>query len=256
MKHFRISTAATLAALTLSACGLQDVGREPKFSDISVQEDTFPEASHISVPMPEPDGPVRELQRAESTSLWASAGSESFFQDQRASKVGDILTVNIEIKDEASLSNESEVGRSSESQVGFPTFFGYGGKLAEVLPGVGAEDLPMGSPVVDLGSSSSSQGSGSVDRNEKISLKVAAMVIDKLPNGNLVIAGRQEVRVNYELRELRVAGLVRKEDISGDNTIAYDKIAEARIAYGGRGSIARAQRAPYGQQVMDIVLPY
>ncbi|EPX78037.1 flagellar basal body L-ring protein FlgH [Salipiger mucosus] len=254
MKHLRIATAVSLAALTLSACELQNVGQEPELSEIRIDGATHPEANSISVPMPDQE-PERTLERAEGTSLWA-AGSGSFFNDQRADKVGDILTVNIEIQDEASLSNETEVERSSDTEVGFPGFFGYGSRITEVLPGVGAEELPADGPVVDLGSTNSSEGSGSVDRNEEISLKVAAMVIDKLPNGNLVIAGRQEVRVNYELRELRVAGLVRREDISAENTIAYDKIAEARIAYGGKGSISRAQKPRYGQEALDIVLPY
>ena len=124
-----------------------------------------------------------------------------------------------------------------------------------MLPNIVAEDIPTES-LVDLGSTSSSVGNGSVARNEKINLKVAALVIDKLPNGNLVIAGRQEVRVNFELRELRVVGIIRPEDIGSTNSIDYDKIAEARISYGGRGQITDVQQPRYGQQVLDVLLPW
>jgi flagellar L-ring protein precursor FlgH len=82
------------------------------------------------------------------------------------------------------------------------------------------------------------------------------VVTDRLPNGNFVIAGRQEVRVNSELRELRIAGVIRPEDISSRNTIDYFKVAEARIAYGGRGTISRVQKPRYGQRLYEFVVPF
>ncbi|MBO9428647.1 flagellar basal body L-ring protein FlgH [Sulfitobacter sp. R18_1] len=248
----RLVPAIALSA-AVSACGMQDIGKEPELSSMVVDKTTAPEASSVQIPMP-PQVQKRELQRAEGASLWQT-GSGSFFKDQRAGDVGDILTVNIDIQDKATLSNASEAERSSGNQVAFPTFFGYASRIATVLPGIGQDQLPQGD-IVDLGSQSSHSGSGSVNRNEKISLKVAALIIDKLPNGTLVIAGRQEVRVNYELRELRVAGIVRPEDITMDNTISYEKIAEARIAYGGRGQISKVQKPQYGKEMVDIILPY
>ena len=209
--------------------------------------------NRVRMPMPDQVAPP-EPERAEATSLWQS-DSKSFFGDQRASDVGDILTVTIDISDEASLSNESERERSSENSVGFPTFFGYGGMIDRVLPGIGPDSLPDGD-VVDLSSESSDAGSGSIARNEEINLRVAAVIIDKLPNGNFVIAGRQQVRVNHELRELRVAGVVRPEDVTTENVVTYDKIAEARIAYGGRGTVSDVQQPAYGKQAVDIVTPY
>ncbi len=110
--------------------------------------------------------------------------------------------------------------------------------------------------LVGLNSGSTSEGSGSIRRNEEIELKLASVITDVLPNGNLVIYGRQEVRVNFEVRELAIAGIVRPEDITSANTISYEKIAEARISYGGRGQITDVQQPRYGQQLYDIIFPF
>ncbi|RVV96858.1 flagellar basal body L-ring protein FlgH [Mesobaculum littorinae] len=243
-----------LALLTLVACGNRDVfDRDPQTSDLVVGPGTIPEVARVQVPMPPPEVP-RLPYRAESASLW-QRGSDGFFSDQRAEEVGDILTILIEIDDEAQLRNATSRQRTGGGQIGYPKLFGYGTQIDRILPGVGPDDLPSGD-LVDISSSTSANGSGSIGRSETINLKVAALVVQKLPNGNLVVAGRQEVKVNQELRELRVAGLIRPEDIGLDNTIPYEKIAEARIAYGGRGELSRQQVRGYGEDVMDVILPY
>ena len=134
---------------------------------------------------------------------------------------------------------------------GLDSFLGYETQLDAVLP----EAVSPGS-LVDLDSNSSSQGTGSVNRDETINLRIAALVTQVLPNGNLVIAGRQEVRVNYEVRQLQVAGMIRPEDITSTNTVSYDQIAEARVSYGGRGHISDVQQPRYGQQLYDIIFPF
>ena len=243
------------SALSLTtACGIQNFNQPPEFSEIALDKEAIPEAKQLRVPMPEAPA-EKPLERADGTSLWQQ-GNDGFFKDQRAKAVGDVLTVNIEIADKASLSNETETERSSGNQVAFPTFLGYQNKISSALPGIAAADLPDGGNLVDLSAERNQSGSGSVARNEKISLKVAAMVIERLPNGSLVIAGRQEIRVNHELRELRVAGIVRQQDITNDNTISYEKIAEARVSYGGRGLVSDVQRPAYGKKALDIILPY
>ena len=142
-------------------------------------------------------------------------------------------------------------GRTNNEKAGLPNFFGLESRLPAILP-----DAVDPSSLVDLDSSSTSSGNGTIQRNERIAMRVAAVVTQVLPNGNFVIAGRQEVRVNYELREMRIAGVIRPEDISNANTIEYDKIAEARITYGGRGQITDVQQPRYGQQVLDVILPF
>ncbi|SFP65882.1 flagellar basal body L-ring protein FlgH [Tranquillimonas alkanivorans] len=240
-------------AVTLAACGTPSpFDRDPEVSSLVVDETTIPEA-RVRVPMPEPE-PPRLPYRAERASLW-ERDSAGFFADQRATDVGDILTIIISIEDEAQLRNASSREREGASQLPLPNFFGYGTQIDRILPGVGPEDLPTGD-LVDLSSSTAVNGTGSINRFETINLKVAALVVQELPNGNLVVAGRQEVKVNQELRELRVAGIIRPQDIQTNNTIPYEKIAEARIAYGGRGELSRAQQRSYGEDVMDIILPY
>ncbi len=242
------ATTALLAACATSS----PFDRDPRVSDMVLDAGTMPEAA-VRVPMPPPEAP-QVHKRAEAASLW-ERGSGGFFADQRASKVGDILTINIQIDDEAQLRNATQRQRDGGGSIGMPKLFGYGSQIDKVLPGVGPEDLPTGN-IVDITSTTQASGSGTIKRGESISLKVAALVVQKLPNGNLVIAGRQEVKVNQELRELRVAGIIRPQDIQMNNVIPYDKIAEARIAYGGRGQLSRAQARGYGEDVMDIILPF
>ena len=183
-------------------------------------------------------------------SLW-SGGQQSLLGDRRAMKRGDIMTVVIEIDEKAEISNATGRSRNSSETLGIPQLFG--------LPQRADEHLPDGASLaqaVDIGSGSQSSGEGSVKRKEKLTLRVAATIVDVLPNGVLSISGSQELRVNFEMRELLVTGFVRPEDISRQNEITYDKIASARVSYGGRGQITDVQQPRYGQQVLDAVLPF
>jgi flagellar L-ring protein precursor FlgH len=246
----RMTKAATIAvlALTLGACNaltrLSQVGQEPPLTAIQ-----NPAVLHGNQPIAMPMPPPLVVDR-HPNSLWRP-GSRAFLKDQRASEVGDILTVVIEIEDDASISNSTNRSRTAGEDASATSILGYEASLAQVLPS--AIDPTS---LIDLDSSSNTQGAGSVNRDESINLRVAVLVTQVLPNGNLVIAGRQEVRVNFEVRELQVAGLIRPEDITSTNTINYDQIAEARIAYGGRGQITDVQQARYGQQLYDIFWPF
>ena len=182
-------------------------------------------------------------------SLWRS-GPESLFGDRRARKIGDILTVVVEIDDNAEIKNRTERKKSGSNDVSAPALLGAEGLAVKALGGSGID------PAISASSNAASSGDGTIKRQDKIMLKIAATVTNVLPNGHLVVAGSQEVRVNYELRDLEVTGVVRPEDISRLNTITYDKIADARIAYGGRGQITDLQRARYGQQIVDIISPF
>ncbi|MBY0509041.1 MAG: flagellar basal body L-ring protein FlgH, partial [Rhodospirillaceae bacterium] len=176
-------------------------------------------------------------------SLWRP-GARAFFKDQRAKQVGDVMTVVVNIQNErAQLSAETQRSRQSGENASVTNFLGIGA-IESATPKVGATG------------DSTFNGSGSVDRSETISIRLAAIVLQILPNGNLAVSGRQEVRVNGDLRELQVAGVIRPEDIRSDNTISWDKIAEARISYGGRGTITDVQQPRYGQQIFDIVFPF
>ena len=252
MNPGRIPLSVTLA-LALAGCGAGLKDFNPQLSGMQLDSSTMPEAARVSVPMP-PSEPALILERAEAASLWQRS-SGSFFSDQRATRVGDILTIDIQIDDEATLSNATARTRDGSRSIGAPTLLGYENKLSNILPGISADQLPSGD-VVDLNSTASAGGSGSIDRAESIKLKVAALIVRALPNGNLVVAGRQEVMVNSELRELRVAGIIRPQDIGRDNVISYDKIAEARITYAGRGQISRQTRTSLGEGALDIILPY
>ncbi|MHA6345238.1 flagellar basal body L-ring protein FlgH [Roseivivax sp. CAU 1761] len=245
----RLAALVSLPAL-LAACTGSPFNPEIEHSRIGSGAETV---ERVQVPMPPPKV-TRAVYRAEQASLW-QGNSGGFFADQRAEEVGDLLTIVIEIDDGAKLRNETERSREGSTNLGTPSLFGYGRQIGQLLPGVDEEDL-AGKDIIAVSGGQNVSGSGSIDRNERINLRVAALVVEKLPNGNLVVAGRQEVKVNEELRDLRVAGIIRPEDIARDNSIEYDKIAEARITYGGRGQLSRQQRVSYGEGVMDVVLPY
>jgi flagellar L-ring protein precursor FlgH len=196
--------------------------------------------------MPEPERPIHMAN-----SLWRP-GARAFFKDQRAAKVGDILTVAVSIEDEAEIDNSTTRTRTNTEDDDVTGLLGYQSSLNRILP----EALTSGTDLLNLSSSSAQTGEGTVERSETITFQIAAVVTQVLPNGNLVIWGHQEIRVNFEVRELLVAGVVRPEDISSANMVASNQIAEARISYGGRGQLTDVQQPRYGQQVLDIILPF
>lgn len=234
-----------ISLMLLAACGdLSQVGRAPSFTPL---EGSYQHHAMYSNSMPVdsvPAGPT------DGSSLW-TAGRSSLFGDRRAMRRGDILTVVIEINDSAEMKNTSGRSRTGSQSMGVPSLFGVPQSLNSGLPGGASLDS-----AVDLSGASKFNGDGSTKRNEKLTLRVAATVVEELPNGVLRIEGLQDVRVNFELRELIVTGYVRPIDISRQNEITYDKIAGAQISYGGRGQITDMQQPRYGQQVADILLPF
>src|SRR3569623_2948524 len=238
--------ALLLASGALGGCSsidrLSQIGEQPKLSAID-NPTAAPGYKPEQMPMPKP-----EVASYNPNSLWRN-GSRAFFKDQRAHQVGDLLTVTVNITDKANMENDTARSRNNSENTAITDFIGaktLGTQAQKVLPGT----------ILTAGSTASSEGKGSTDRKEALQTTVAAVVTQVLPNGNLVVEGKQEIRVNFELRELVVAGIVRPEDIQSDNTIDSTKIAQARIAYGGRGQIMDVQQARYGQQVMDILLPF
>ena len=240
--------AVVLAGVSLSACNvmqrLSEVGDAPVMTTIR-NPTAIAGNRPVDIPMP---NPVRVAHHP--NSLWR-VGSRHFLKDQRASAVGDLITVVIEIEDNAAITNNTSRSRTASEDSSLDAFLGYESLLDTVLPkGVKNTDL------VDADSNSKTVGAGTVKRDEELNLRIAAIVTQVLPNSNLVVAGRQEVRVNHELRELQVAGIIRPEDITSVNTVGFDQIAEARISYGGRGTVSDVQQPRYGQQIFDILWPF
>jgi flagellar L-ring protein precursor FlgH len=245
MRPVAYASLAVLAALS-GGCSSLDrlklIGEQPPLSAID-NPTTQPGYRPVQMPMPTPQPAVYSPN-----SLWRN-GSRAFFKDQRAHQVGDILTISVNITDKANIANETQRSRSNAEDSGVTDFIGskaLNNPAKALLPG----------RILTADSTSSSEGKGSVARQEALQTNVAAVVTQVLPNGNLVVEGKQEIRVNFEIRELIVAGIVRPEDIQSDNTIDSTKIAQARIAYGGRGQITDVQQPRYGQQVLDVVLPF
>jgi flagellar L-ring protein precursor FlgH len=246
INRFILTGALLATAAIASGCSsidrLSQIGEKPKLTEIE-NPTAQPGYKPVQMPMPKP-----EQASYNANSLWRN-GSRAFFRDQRAARVGDLLTVTVNITDKANIANETQRSRTNKEDSGITDFIAagtIGAQGRKVLPG----------RILTADSTASSDGKGSVNRQEALQTNVAAVVTQVLPNGNLVVEGKQEIRVNFEIRELIVAGIVRPEDIQSDNTIDSSKIAQARIAYGGRGQITDVQQPRYGQQVMDVLLPF
>ncbi len=249
----RIASLSRLAlvgalALGLGACNtlerLSKVGEEPRMSAIenpTNQRDYKP----VTMPMPQPMTAKREPN-----SLWRP-GSRAFFKDLRANEVGDIVTVVINIEEEAEMSNNTSRTRDTSENADIDSLLGYEGALDSVLP-----EAVNPADILALDSQTTNAGGGSIEREESIELQIAAVITQVLPNGNLVLHGRQETRVNYEVRELQLAGIIRPQDITNENTVSYEKIAEARLAYGGRGHITDFNQPRWGTQIVDVIFPF
>ena len=228
--------AITTLALSLGGCNsqtLKEVGRAPSMSPVGSGL-AYGETPQMAA------YPKQPAAQTKSFSLWDDRRSK-LFQDARAVSVGDILTVDLAINDKASFDNATDRSRKNSSGIN-------AGWNLPIVSSIGSNDL-------SFGSDTSTKGSGTTERSEKLELRVAAVVTGILQNGNLVISGSQEVRVNQELRILNVAGIVRPLDVDHNNTVAYDKIAEARVSYGGRGRLTEVQQPPVGQQLVDILSP-
>lgn len=249
--HPFLKAVSLSAFFCLSAC--QTVEQLSRINEVppitQIQNPTqHPNYQPVTMPMPDPEPEEPSVRRV--NSLW-QPGAHAFFKDQRAHRVGDILTVKIQINDNAKISNTSSRSRETSEKFGAEKLFGLETQLTKVLPeGVDPANL------VGLSSKPTHKGTGEIDRSEKINMTLAASIVQILPNGNLVIVGRQETRVNYEVREMVLTGIVRPEDINSANSIPYEKIAEARISYGGRGQVNDVQQPPYGQQILNTLSPF
>ena len=227
---------ASVFAVSGCADNFRDLNRAPAMSPVGAG---VGQSFSVSDPAYYPTQP-----RPQKYSLWQDRQA-SFFRDPRAADPGDVLTVVIRIDEEAKFDNKSDRSRVSSQVYGADADISGSGFPGGTITGN-----------LDLNSDSSSKGAGKIERSEKVDLRVAAIVTGLLPNGNMVIQGSQEIRVNNELRILNVAGVVRPRDIAGNNTISYEKIAEARISYGGRGRQSEVQQPPWGQQVLDTIAPF
>ncbi len=237
--------APALACLLLGSCGsltrISEVGRAPAMTPTS-DPTKDPTWRPVSMPMP-----ANEPTPNQANALWRS-GSRAFFKDQRAAQVGDIVTVLVSMKDAANLQDATTTARTGTENGGMAQFFG----MQTLLPKTIADP----SKLLAVNSGSTHAGTAQVQRSEAVTVRVAGVVTQVLPNGNLVISARQEFRVNNELRELQVTGVILPQDIASDNTVLHDRMAEARITYGGRGEMTEVQHTRWGQQLMDILLPW
>ena len=244
--RFSIGNAALLVlgvlALAMGGCASSplEIGRPPTLSAVG--------SGLLADRVPLPAEPITQPTYRPGNSIWQD-GSADLFRDPRARRIGDVVTVKISIKDKATMDNNSKRSRDATTKLKPKLAYDLANSAGLASSGDLSVDL-------EAEAETSTDSKGGINRSEKIELLVAAVVTGVLPNGNLIVSGSQEVRVNFEVRELSVAGIVRPRDISTDNSISYDKIAEARISYGGRGRITEVQQPAVGQQLFDLLTPF
>ena len=241
-------TAFGLVAVSVTGCNvlsrLSEVGDGPELTKI-VNPVARPDYRPVSLPMPTP-----QVAEDNPNSLWR-AGAKAFFKDHRAKEIGDVLTVKLDFTDKATFDNTTTRERDDSEDTNITQLLGLEAEFSKVLPqAVSATSL------LSFDSAHETKGEGNIDRSEEVDLTFAAVVTQILPNGSLVIVGRQEIRVNSELRELMVTGVVRPSDIDSDNIITHEKIAEMRVAYGGSGTLSQLQQPRWGTQIWDIIFPF
>ena len=237
-----LSTVAAVSTGCASLDRLKMIGEQPPLSPVD-NPTAKPGYKPVQMPMPTP-----QQVTYNPNSLWRN-GSRAFFKDQRAHQVGDILTVKVNINDTAQFQDQTQVQRTSTEDSNISNFLGANtikNPAKALLPGA----------IIAADTNTQSNANGSINRQDQIVTNVAAVVTQTLPNGNMVIEGKQEVRLNSEMRVLVVAGVVRPEDIESDNQIDLAKIAEARVAYGGKGTLSDIQQPPWGQQALSVLLPF
>ncbi len=195
---------------------------------------------------------IPEAAKPAHGSLW-QPGSKQFFKDSRAHTVGDIVTILVSESAEA----ESEANTETTRKQTAGSNIGNTANLEGLLKARHIIDpVATAKNLLDTDSDRSYTGEGKTDRKDSLTASIAAVVTQVLPNGYMMIQGKREVVVNYELQELQIQGIVRPEDISANNTIPSSKIAEARIFYAGRGIVNETQTPQYGVRFLDKVLPF
>ena len=229
---------------------LEEAGKPPVLESVALPQTR---ADYKEVMWPKEMSPQEKespkRNPIKTNSLW-NHSSRSFFKDTRSSNIGDIVKVKINVSDKAALSNKSTRKRQTTENFVQPKIFNLEEKFLNPTEEGDSDSL------LSLSGNNNNLGSGAIDRSEVIDTEIAAIITQILPNGNLVIAGKQEIEVNYELRQISIQGIIRTEDITSNNSIESSKIAELRLVYGGKGHVSDVQQPRLGTQLVDILSPF
>ncbi len=180
-----------------------------------------------------------------------SVKSKNLYQDNRARRVGDILLVKIVETSSGKKSANTKTSRASSLTGGISSFFGF----EQSLLTKGGEHTPSRTSM-DADLSSGFEGKAETSRDSVVSATISAKVMEVTMDGNLIIQGYREVRVNNETQHIILSGIVRPTDISQDNSILSSSIADARIEYNGTGTLADRQQPGWLANAIDVIWPF
>ncbi|MCR9270632.1 MAG: flagellar basal body L-ring protein FlgH [Henriciella sp.] len=239
MGKLEIAALSGVLAVTLTACA--SGGSDQANQNVSAEPPTYWASTEAS---------YTKQEGASAASLWTTAPN-ALLGMRRAKDVGDLLTVVVDMNDQASMQTSLSRNRQTNEQFNIAALLG--------LPQAAGGLLPNGatlSPAIDYDRSSALSGDGALNRAEQVTFRLAARVVGVEPNGNLVIAGYQQTQVSDEVRYLTVSGVIRAQDITRTNTVSYEKIADANLSYLSRGETQAGIKRGMVPKVLEKVLPF
>lgn len=176
--------------------------------------------------------------------IYQESFANNYFSDRKAFRVGDIITINLTERTQASKNASSNIQKDSDINMGVPNILGMAVSPKNPLAGISA--LGMTEKNLSLEASANAartaKGSGQAGQSNSLSGSITVTVADVLPNGVLAVRGEKWLTLNTGDELIRISGLIRPDDIGTDNTVSSTRIADARITYSGTGAFANASQ--------------
>ena len=194
-------------------------------------------------------------------SIYSQSQPTFLFDDTRARRIGDILTVNIVDTSKSDLKAETKNDRTASNELGVQNYFSnknVAGNLSGQLggPNFGMNGLIGSDPIVKTNTAQKFQSKGETKRESAVTASIGARIVNILPGGVMQVEGARQTRVNDENQIIVIRGLVRPIDIGPNNTVLSTMLADCQIEYYGEGDLADRQKSGWLTRILDNVWPF